>query len=172
MDTRGFSNRLLVDYRLLTYRGKHLASGLQVETIEWFSDRISPLSNFVWLCTWDYMCLWLQPYPSLKRVLSSISYLMTGRCPSAYKGGLWSSHVAVIPTEPNNCAVWTAKDIQDVKLFCAAVPSCPSEKPNPLPLLSRQAKPDLLWLWPLPLLCLRKHSPSSVARGKNAAHGQ
>lgn len=86
MDTRGFSNRLLVDYRLLTYRGKHLASGLQVETIEWFSNRISPLSNFVWLCTWDYMYLWLQPYLSLKRVLSSISYLMTGKMSVCLQG--------------------------------------------------------------------------------------
>lgn len=86
MDTQGFSNRLLVDYRLLTYRGKHLASGLQVETIEWFSVRIFPLSNFVWLCTWDYMCLWLHPYPSLKRVLSSISYLMTGKMSVCLQG--------------------------------------------------------------------------------------
>lgn len=69
-------NRLLVDYRVLQYRCRHLALGMQGGITEEFSGRISPLSNVVYFGIGVFGAVSFSK--SLKGA-SKVSYLMTGK---------------------------------------------------------------------------------------------
>lgn len=151
-------NRLLVGYGVLQYRCRHLASGMQLGITEEFSGRIPPLSNVVYVrvCVFGAESF----FQSLKGA-SKVSYLMTGNISICLVMWPLSSPRSSGTHGAERCRA--AKAIQDLTLFCVALPSHPCEEPHPWLVIPQQTKPDLLRLWPLPPLCWTKHSLVSVA---------
>lgn len=77
MGTLFLMNRLLVDYRVLQYRCRHLASSIQLDIAEGFPGSISALSNAVYLGVF----VWGRSFSQSLEDARKVSHLMTGQIP-------------------------------------------------------------------------------------------